>query len=58
MSREDLVNHILELSTDEVDMHLLEVIAKESYEQLVERLANIASWYKEEYEGKKSENIK
>ena len=40
-------------------MHLLEVIAKESYEQLVERLANIASWYKEEYdEGRESENIK
>ena len=49
MDREELVNTILELSSDEVDKQLLEQIAKESYEDLVKRMSIIALWYKEEY---------
>jgi hypothetical protein len=44
--RENLVNTILELSGDELQYEDLVVIAKESEQQLVERLIHISNYYK------------
>jgi len=48
MSREELVDVILDLSGDEVDVQLLTEMAKETYHQLVTRLVGIAEYYKNE----------
>ena len=45
MNREELINTILDLSLDEVSIHTMEIIAKESYEDLVKRLGIIAIYY-------------
>lgn len=47
--REKLVNAILEHSEDELGEHTLADIARESEEQLVDRLINILGYYAREY---------
>lgn len=45
MSREELVNLILDLSPDEVDDDLWHKIACENYKELVKRLGGITEYY-------------
>jgi len=47
--REQLVNAIFDYSSDELDLKDAINIAKESEEQLVNRLINILNWYNERF---------
>lgn len=50
MERSKLIDAILELATDECDdVKEMTQLAKESEEQLIERIISIAQWYKEQY---------
>ena len=44
--REKLIDSIVEYSSDELDVKDFIEIAKESDEQLLDRLINILEWYK------------
>ena len=45
--REKLIDSIVEYSSDELDIKDFIEIAKESDEQLLDRLINILEWYKD-----------
>lgn len=47
--REKLINTITDLSSDELDLETLVQIAKESDEQLLDRLIHITYYYYSEY---------
>lgn len=47
--KNELIFSILELSKDELNMNDLKKLCRETNEQLLDRLINIASWYKEQY---------
>lgn len=49
MSREELVNLIIDLSNEDVDDSLLHKLACESYKELVRRLGGIAQYHVSQY---------
>ena len=52
--REKLINALINLASDELDEDTLIAMAKESEEQLVDRLIHIANFYFMEYEPKRN----
>lgn len=47
--REKLINALINLSSDEMDMETIVQLAKETEEQLVDRIISLANFYFMEY---------